>query len=665
MERPANLPSDAIWSDSDGEWIVATTNAAGEYHGIVTYFRPAGTKCCETDHENGTPHGAFRRCHESGEVSREGKFVRGKLHGLNAFIRSESETTEQFPPGLSAAVWRCEMDYENNKVVGGRLFDKAGKRVREDGSAYPDKPPSNVPASAHFGTRAKEPRWIVGVMKDENDGTGTRIGTWRYYTEAGVLACEEIYEAGEITALREMDEESGALLIERQMRGGKPHGAYSRKVQDGDYTVDAAREEGQFEDGTRVGEVKLLDAAGKVVRVIDLGKPSAPETFDEIARAANSTDFTALANRLASEHQTAAVLMAASRAAAAKKDATDLAAKLKTLCVPAPEESVGQITHMAIQVANNMKRFGSDSAKLLKHYFGQIVLGASAPDLLSQAAVALDQNGDPEMRGTACDLIDVAIRLDPSRVEMEFSRALILMSCGRPNDSREAMKRLATKSEEQAKFLGTYLNALFPRFDVRPKDDERVAALPNIESPRKIVRSRADAFAIASTYAARIAKRRAAIAALTEDASWLPPTLSGYDAVEIEDEIEGSIPALAQSMARDWLCLSWMCWLSGSDTMQLSAAFGDRPVGAFTRLQAMRVMVLEGNEVEDDLAMQATFAKWNGVLLTKMPDAFGEMAMRDESELLGMATWLVDENCPSPVAAEEESDEDESDEDDE
>jgi hypothetical protein len=73
----------------------------------------------------------------------------------------------------------------------------------------------------------------------------------------------------------------------------------------------------------------------------------------------------------------------------------------------------------------------------------------------------------------------------------------------------------------------------------------------------------------------------------------------------------------------------------------------------------VRVTVLEGDDVPDELAMQATFAKWNGVLLTKMPDAFGQMAMRDESELLGMATWLVDENCPSPVAAEEESDDEE------
>jgi antitoxin component YwqK of YwqJK toxin-antitoxin module len=664
MERPANLPSEAVWSASDNEWIIAATNAAGEYHGLVTYFRPGGTKCCETEHENGTPHGNFKRFHESGEVSREGKFVRGKLHGLNAFIRSESETTEQFPPGLAGNIWRCEMDYENDKVVGSRLFDKAGKRVREDGSAYPDQPPPGVPASAHFGTHAKEPRWIVGVMKDENDGTGKRIGTWRYYTEAGVLACEEIYEAGEMTALREMDEESGAFLIERQMRGGKPHGAYSRVVQEGDYTVDAAREEGRFEDGTRVGEVRLLDASGKIVRVIDLGRPAAPETFDEIARATKDTDFSALEKRLASEHEPSAALIAASRAAAAKKDATDLAAKLQTLCIPAPEASVGQITHMAIQVANNMKRFGADPGKLLKHYFGQIVLGASASDLLSQAAVALDQNGDPELRGAACDLIDAAIRLDPSRVEMEFSRALILMSCGRPNDSREAMKRLATKSEEQAKFLGTYLNALFPRFDALPKDDDRVAALPNVQSSKKIVRSPDEAFVVASTYASRIAKRRDAIAALTEDATWLPPALSGYDAVEDEFEIEDSIPALAQSMARDWLCLGFMCFLCGSDSLQFPKTFSDRPVGAFARLQKMRVGVLEGEDAEDDLAMQATFAKWNGVLLTKMPDAFGQMAMRDESELLGMAVWLVDSECPSPVVAEESSDEDEASNDD-
>jgi hypothetical protein len=339
---------------------------------------------------------------------------------------------------------------------------------------------------------------------------------------------------------------------------------------------------------------------------------------------------------------------------------------LKTLCVPAPEETVAQITHMAIQVANNMKRFGADPGKLLKHYFGQIVLGASPPDLLSQAAVALDQDGDPALRGAARDLIEAAILVDPSRVELQFSRALILMSCGRPKDSMDAMRLLAAHSEQQAAFLGTYLGALFPRFDFGPANDERVSALTRIEAPKKLVRSRDEMFAVASSYATRIAMRREALAALSEDATWLPPVLSGYVAIELADEIEESVPPLAQSMARDWSCLSWACWLAGSDSMLFPAVIGDRPIGAFARLQAARLAVITGEEVEDDLAMQATFAKWNDVLLAKIPDAFGEMAARDESALLELAMWMVDADAPSPFAAPVDEDEDEDeDEDDE
>jgi hypothetical protein len=107
--------------------------------------------------------------------------------------------------------------------------------------------------------------------------------------------------------------------------------------------------------------------------------------------------------------------------------------------------------------------------------------------------------------------------------------------------------------------------------------------------------------------------------------------------------------------------------LAGSDSMLFPAVIGDRPIGAFARLQAARLAVLTGEEVEDDLAMQATFAKWNDVLLAKMPDAFGEMAARDESALLELAMWMVDADAPSPFAApadEEDEDEEDSDEED-
>jgi hypothetical protein len=358
----------------------------------------------------------------------------------------------------------------------------------------------------------------------------------------------------------------------------------------------------------------------------------------------------------------AALLMVAARNAASKKEARDLLSTMQTCCVPAPEESAAQITQMAVQVANNMKRFGADAGKLLKHYFGQIVLGARAPDMLSQAAVALDQDGDPSLRGTARDLIEAAILVDPSRVELQFSRALILMSCGRPKDSLDAMRLLAAHSEQQAAFLATYLGALFPRFDFAPASDERVSALANVEAPQKLVRSRDEIFVVASSYATRIAMRREALAALSEDATWLPPVLEGYDTIELDQEIEESVPPLAQSLARDWSCLSWACWLAGSDSMLFPAVIGDRPIGAFARLEAARLAVLTGEEVEDDLAMQATFAKWNDVLLAKMPDAFGEMAARDESALLELAMWMVDAEAPSPFAAPVEDEDDEEDE---
>src|SRR5262245_21291508 len=121
--RPAGVPAAATWDQDDNEWVLANRNAAGKLHGLVTYYRPDGTRCCATEFVDGTPHGGFSRFHENQEVSRTGTYVRGTLHGTNVFTRSTARTTEQFPRGLGAVIWRCEMDYVNGNVTEGRLYD--------------------------------------------------------------------------------------------------------------------------------------------------------------------------------------------------------------------------------------------------------------------------------------------------------------------------------------------------------------------------------------------------------------------------------------------------------------------------------------------------------------------------------------------------------------
>ena len=194
--KPPSLPATAYWEPKDNEWVVAERNTAGRFHGLVTYYRPDGTRCCATEHHDGTPHGAFTRYHENQEPSRTGRFVDGVLQGTNVFSRSTARTTENFPAGLGLHIWRCELDFVDGKTTDGRLFDREGRRVMEDGTPFPTERPAGVSASAHFKKGdGDEYGWVDGSTA-EIDGDWVKVGTWRWWTSDGTLAREERYLAG-------------------------------------------------------------------------------------------------------------------------------------------------------------------------------------------------------------------------------------------------------------------------------------------------------------------------------------------------------------------------------------------------------------------------------------------------------------------------------------
>lgn len=223
LERPPGVPAQATWDAGDNEWVLAQRDAGGELHGLVTYYRPDGTRCCTTEFVAGTPHGAFTRYHENQEPSRTGTYVEGTLHGTNVFTRSTAPTTETFPRGLGGMIWRCEMDYVEGNIAEGRLYDREGRRVKEDGEPFPEVRPDGVPADAHYRKPEghDDYRWVSGVTRDNNNGTATRVGAWRFWTTTGVLIVDETYEDGELHGTaRYYDEDDGALMAEHRYEHG-------------------------------------------------------------------------------------------------------------------------------------------------------------------------------------------------------------------------------------------------------------------------------------------------------------------------------------------------------------------------------------------------------------------------------------------------------------
>lgn len=187
-KRPASVPAEAVWDPSDSEWVLMETDEQGRPHGLGTFWRPDGTLVNHCHYEHGTPHGSYKRYHENGEVSRQGTWVAGVLHGTDLWFRSTAETTENFPQ-VADAVARLEMDMHHGQVADIRCFDAAGKRLTQDGKPHP-RQPKGLPETAKFDCRDKT--WIDGKLNEK----GKRQGEWRVWAKDGTPRCAVGYDDG-------------------------------------------------------------------------------------------------------------------------------------------------------------------------------------------------------------------------------------------------------------------------------------------------------------------------------------------------------------------------------------------------------------------------------------------------------------------------------------
>lgn len=242
--RPAGVPEAAFWSESDNEWIVQTVDERGRKHGLVRYFRPDGTLCCETEFEADQPHGAFTRYHETGEVSRKGTFARGVQIGLDTTYPASARTTERgFPPNVSSKIHHYEQEWKDGVLVRRRFVDAKGRHIFPDGTPYPPRP-KGVPEGALY-----EPSgWELGAV----DRQGTKLGTWITYDGDGAVRYEDDYEGG---------------CIARRTR-----------VAQSEDDARVAFERGAWQSGEWVGPVSQLDAERKELRTFD---PTGADAVDD------------------------------------------------------------------------------------------------------------------------------------------------------------------------------------------------------------------------------------------------------------------------------------------------------------------------------------------------------------------------------------------------
>lgn len=188
-QKPAGIPEDAVWSPDDQEWVIEPLDDEGRKHGECLYWRSNGSLVNRCQYEAGEPHGQYYRYHDHGEISRQGTFRHGQLHGVDVFFRTDSPTQENFPDGLSEIVWRAELDMSNGRAVGGRCFDREGRQVTERGEPVPDRPASVPDGAIYF---ARQEQWRSG----QTDQSFRFDGTWNIYSSEGDLIAQQGFSSG-------------------------------------------------------------------------------------------------------------------------------------------------------------------------------------------------------------------------------------------------------------------------------------------------------------------------------------------------------------------------------------------------------------------------------------------------------------------------------------
>lgn len=230
---PKGVNAKAWWSDEEGEWVHGEKDANGLFQGIVQYWRPGGTLCCETEHIDGQPNGLFTRFHESGEVSRRGRLLGSQLIGSDTAFRSYDFTSEKaIPEQVPLPVHSVETFWENGNFTHQVLRNLEGDLLTPTGNKVPNRPQS-VPEDAFFLNDI----WQSGIYSKETD----KVGEWLYFHSDGSFLKEEFYQEGI---------------------------GYSYTILQSDRT-DAAYEKGAFSNESWMGIVSLLDENKKVLGTYD------------------------------------------------------------------------------------------------------------------------------------------------------------------------------------------------------------------------------------------------------------------------------------------------------------------------------------------------------------------------------------------------------------
>ncbi|MFO0597908.1 MAG: thiol reductase thioredoxin [Myxococcaceae bacterium] len=632
-KRPQGVHPKAWFDAGDNEWVYGPL-VDGKKHGDFTFWRPDGTKCNECHMVMDVAHGPFKRFHENGEVSQEGTFEKGKLHGTRKWFSTDSETTENTrPPGVSDQVWRSEMDYVHDRVVGIRHFNRDGDRVLPTtGEPYPTRPPG-----VDEGAEYVEPKdeWHRG---DADGKTQKKQGKWRVWTRDGRLKHEVVYVE---------DERSGPATVHLLTEAERAYADTSIVMERGRYELDL-----------RAGKWELCDEKGHVKATVDYGDVAPLQASRRVEFSNGSEDWAKLAKQREGAQGHAEALLLWARAGALSGDLEPFKKLLARIARPVRAD-------LAVTLAMEVDQ--------PYHFLGyELIDGAHPAVLLNKIGIALDQAFQSR---AALDFTNAAILLDPERTEFLFTRSLILMSLGLRAQAEKDANDLAADSPDRAEFLLSYIAGLFPGWSFTPGSEAPTTTFEDV--PEAPARSVEELQALSKKYATRLTTlREAMLARVTEKNPAVPPDVSsllpdgpvelesgefelqtddGEESISFDEHLDvarADVPTLLRLARAEWNALCWLCWSAGLgevapiEGLEPPADFGKAAGMAQQRLwRARDQRVFKGRNAQAHGVPSFT---WEGNDVAELPPPVAGIAEEQYAEMQALFLWLADDGVKSP-----------------
>jgi antitoxin component YwqK of YwqJK toxin-antitoxin module len=664
-DKPPGVPEAGFWNPEVGGWEVSRRSAQGAREGECLIFRRDGRLLSRFLFAGGVQEGPFALFHPDGEVAREGTYVAGRLEGIVSAYTGEGPGAEPLRACcVPAAAVRLDVRYEAGTLVQEVFYDREGRPLLSDGRPWPARP-AGVADDAEFDETGA--RWVR-----------RRPDVQRSWTADGVLA-EEIEFAGRCRrAVRRYDADGRLAESCEFLPDGARHGAFRRRWPadaETPYADPRIREErGAFAHGQIVGRWALLDASGNELRAVERGEALSVEaetTSPALAPASATADaWRVLARRLRESGRVREALCAAARAAVQAGDRVGLeralAADIAALAPPLAAErgeALTQATDLTVAAILDGLLGGADAA------FAFRALGAVLPPGSSAAS----------------DFVEASLLLAPDRPMTHQTRALVRFQRGDEAGARADLAIVDGESPAAAESLRVYMRAALRPFAFKPVQ-EALAPDPALAGvPAGIARGLDEVRATIALYATRLARARAAVAAMAGSdaapAAWWPPDLpallpsgavplrrgrvkvsgeapDGSDAeveVDVDEEIatEGlGVPALLGEAQADWSALTWLCWSVGLDRVALPEAIAERPRFA----EAMKQAVTRCWRALDRLNTGGLLARangvpgfmWEGIDIDALPQHLARVVAEECLRARSMFLWLASPEVASP-----------------